>query len=277
MLLTLTKSCNVTSAQPGDTIVFTIVITNTGTSSAQNIIITDIIPNCTNFVVGSLNVSVPFTGSNLSTGITLTNPIPSGGTCIITFNVLISNNVCECLKNLNLNAITNQATASYYFLSISSSGQIVVNHENANSNVITIPILCTSLQIKKESCKCMACLGEKIPYTIKVTNPGPATASNIIVSDSIPSGVYVTSFMAAVGNMSNNNNVITWTIPSLNPGASAIATIIAVATDSICFNNRGYFVNKSSIISYNGISNITSINDSVITYIDCFCCKCNKN
>ncbi|MEF9991699.1 MAG: hypothetical protein RR765_06360 [Peptostreptococcaceae bacterium] len=276
MSLTLTKTANPTSVRPGDTITFTLTITNTGTMPVQNITVTDITPNCTTYVPGSLDSNVPFTGIDLTTGITLASFIPPGVTFTITFKVIVFNDNCDCLRKINSNYITNQAHASYLILTITSSGTIKWVPESVNSNIVTIPVSCTDVQIKKESCKCTACLGEKIPYTIKVTNPGSSTANNIIVKDTIPSGVYISSSMPSIGTMSESNNVLTWTIPSLSSGASAVATVIVVATDSVCFDNRGYIINKSSVVSYNGISNINNISYSVITYIDCFGCKCKR-
>ena len=83
--------------------------------------------------------------------------------------------------------------------------------------------------------------------------------------------------MVSIGSMSENNKILTWTIPNLDPGVSAVATFNIIANDSVCFDNHGYIMNKSSIVSYNGISNINNISDTVITYIDCFCCKCHED
>lgn len=50
------KSVNRTVAGVGDILTYTITITNTGTGSAENVVLRDSIPNGTTFVAGSVTV-----------------------------------------------------------------------------------------------------------------------------------------------------------------------------------------------------------------------------
>ncbi|MEG0365334.1 MAG: isopeptide-forming domain-containing fimbrial protein [Coprobacillus sp.] len=91
----------------GDTLTYTIVIENKGNVPADNVVINDLIQTGTTYVANSLTVNAPYTG-DLTTGITLTNPIPAGGIVIIEYKVLLSG------KPIN-NPIKNVATVDYQY------------------------------------------------------------------------------------------------------------------------------------------------------------------
>ena len=139
-----------------------------------------------------------------------------------------------------------------------------------------IPTQCNgTLEISKESCKCIACIGEKIPYTIKLKNTGPGTSYNIIVNDIVPAGVYVVSMQVSRGNIFESNGVIIWSIPELRPRESAVASIVEVATEKVCFESKGAIINRCEVTSCGGVE-VTNLSDTAIASIECFGCNCCK-
>ena len=165
---------------------------------------------------------------------------------------------------------TGEDNTKYNATPILSTAWAVLKIERA------IPLQCNgTLSISKESCKCIACLGENIPYTIKLKNKGPGNSYNILVREEIPSGVYVNSTKVTRGEIMNYNDYIIWSIPELDAGETEYAMIIMVATENVCINNNRYITNTCEVTSCAGTT-INNIRDTAITFIDCFGCECCK-
>lgn len=86
--LKTTKTADKTISYVGDIITYSLAIQNTGNASADNVVITDPIPNGTSLVPGSLVVSAPYSGS-LATAITLTNAVVAGQTVTVSYQVKV--------------------------------------------------------------------------------------------------------------------------------------------------------------------------------------------
>ncbi len=81
-------SINRTVAGVGDTLTYTITVPNTGTGSAENVVLRDSIPSGTTFVAGSVTVGgVTQPNANPANGINL-GTIPNNTQRIVTFQVL---------------------------------------------------------------------------------------------------------------------------------------------------------------------------------------------
>jgi uncharacterized repeat protein (TIGR01451 family) len=65
----------------------------------------------------------------------------------------------------------------------------------------------------------VAVQGSNFVYTITVTNLGPSTASNVVASDTLPSGL---TFVSASGGGKNTNGIVTW--PKINSFAFGAVT-----------------------------------------------------
>ena len=105
-------------------------------------------------------------------------------------------------------------------------------------------------------------LGQNLTYTISVTNLGPSTASNIVVNESLPSGLKLVSFASNLGVWNGSS---TWTINSLP--FKSVATLTISATTSL--NNCSAFTNLVTVtsatldpvISNNSATDITPVID----------------
>jgi uncharacterized repeat protein (TIGR01451 family) len=73
-------------------------------------------------------------------------------------------------------------------------------------------------------------VGSNLIYTIVVTNQGPHSATNVVVSDSLPPSVTFISAQATNGVVGNATNALTWRINVLTNGGSESLTITVVPT-----------------------------------------------
>ena len=73
--------------------------------------------------------------------------------------------------------------------------------------------------------------GQNVTFTITASNAGPATATNVAVSDPLPAGL---TFVSATpsGNTTFNNGTGVWTIGTLNSGANATLQIVATMANN---------------------------------------------
>src|SRR5207249_3715646 len=69
--------------------------------------------------------------------------------------------------------------------------------------------------------------GTNYSYTVTITNSGPSTASNVVVSDVLPVNAV---FVSATGGGTTNAGVVTWpVIPSLTNGGTFTFTVTVTA------------------------------------------------
>lgn len=105
--LVLTKSVDKSISDIGDTVAYQISVKNTGNVSADNVILTDILPTGVSYVPGSLIVSLPYSGT-LDSGIALTGSILPGGIVTLSFKAKVDTMPIP-------NPILNKATAAYNY------------------------------------------------------------------------------------------------------------------------------------------------------------------
>lgn len=214
--LSVMKSTPTTTAAPGDTVTYTISVTNNGPNPASDIIVNDALP-----------ASLLFQSITPAAGFTCTTPAV-GSTGTIT-----------CLGG----PLANGATANFTLvttISPSASGSVangvVVSTSDAdpvsgNSSDTADPIVVATadLSITKTTTATQAPNGSTITYTITVTNNGPDTATNVVVSDNLPTGLQYVSAIASQGSCSGTDP-FTCNLGTLNNGASATITLQTLVT-----------------------------------------------
>ncbi|MEG2810939.1 MAG: DUF3794 domain-containing protein [Clostridium sp.] len=174
------KSVDLAFAEPGDTLTYSTVLTNTGSATATNIVFTDLIPTGTTFVPDSVFVDgVQQLGADPSLGVSIPD-IPPGGSRLITFQVTVDNAIP------NPNPIVNNNSTSYqYFV---DPADPPVTAPDAISNDVTTQINQAILEAIKSVDKAVAQFGETLVYTTVITNTGNVTATNVNFIDAIPAG-----------------------------------------------------------------------------------------
>lgn len=169
------KTADKEFADVGETITYTITVNNTGSVTANNVVVKDVLPTGTSFVVGSL-----IGASGTPPTLTLMAPVAAGGSAVISFKVLVG----AALPYSN--PIKNAAAASFTY---------TVNPAKPNgvskisySNTVESKINTAKLIMQKSVDKFVAYLGDTITYQIAINNIGNAPANNVIITDPVPFG-----------------------------------------------------------------------------------------
>lgn len=89
----------------------------------------------------------------------------------------------------------------------------------------------------------IATVGSNVTYQITVTNHGPSSANNVLVTDALPAPVTFVSALASVGSCTNEGGAITCSLGTLAASARATVTITAIA------NAEGMITNVASVAS----------------------------
>jgi uncharacterized repeat protein (TIGR01451 family) len=71
-------------------------------------------------------------------------------------------------------------------------------------------------------------------HTVRITNLGPQTASNVLVRDTLPAGLI---FVGASAGGMHSNGLVTWLLPSLVSGDATNLTLLLRATNGGTFTN----------------------------------------
>ncbi|MDP9193352.1 MAG: DUF11 domain-containing protein [Acidobacteriota bacterium] len=214
--LSIQKSSLTTTAAPGDTVTYTIAVTNNGPGLANDVIVSDTLP--ASLLFQSITPAATFTCTTPETGqsgtITcLGGPLANGATANFTLMTTIAPSASG--------SIVNSAAAS-----TSDSDTVPSNSAGGSAPIV---VGTADLSINKTTAATEAPTGSTITYTITVTNNGPDTATNVIVSDNLPAGLQFVSATPSQGSCAGTDP-FTCTLGSINNGASATISLQVLVT-----------------------------------------------
>lgn len=205
----------------GDTLTYLITVLNSGPSPANNVSVTD----------------------NLPAGVVVESITTSKGICQTTGNTLN----CD-LTSLDANERWNIRID----VIPSTEGEIVntaevtsdepdSNPENNTDRVTTIVGPTADLSISKAVSTTEVVVDNTLTYTLLVTNHGPSDATNVVVIDTLPSNVSVSSITASQGTCYQIGDVITCNLGDLEKDQT-----IPIDID-IKPNEPGFIINSADV------------------------------
>jgi uncharacterized repeat protein (TIGR01451 family) len=227
----ISKSANTTSALVGNTVVFTIGFTNFGSTTANNLSGTDVLPSGFSIFAWNSSGTPSAPVYNPTNGTWTIDAIAAGATDLLTISTTATNS----------GTYTNTAL-------ITSAGNM---NNNAASVAVTLTPQTADLMVTKT-----AGLydgpptnqfqpGDVAEFTITITNPGPGTAYNIAGNDILPAGFTFDVWgNAGSGYYPQYNSADgSWTLYELPPGNWGSFSILASAAA------YGIFTNTAAITS----------------------------
>ena len=221
--LTLHKEANQAMATPGDRVTYTLTVRNVreaGEVTEPHTVVDTIDPRLT-FQADTLAVAGLGAGEwshtfNPTTGelrVTL-NRIPVGETAVtITFDVIVGQ---------TSGSIPNIAQ-------LRDSSEAVVEYDDATVEVVFTPQ--PEVTIEKTAEQTAVLQDENIVYTITVTNAGPGTATNVVVTDPLADSVTFIGTTAEDADHDPVTNVLTVTLGDLAAGETVSFTVTVRADE----------------------------------------------
>ena len=211
-VLQVQKSVDKASAEIGEPINYTVVVTNNGSIRAETVTLYDLLPNETTLVPGSVTIDgAPYGGALPVTF----GPLEAGASATVKFSVTANAIPAQ-------NPVFNVAQAVYTFIPF--PGHTVT--DVSNSNYTYCYIIHVEVRPVKSVDKGVAVSGEELLYTTEITNAGSLPISDVYFTDPIPVGTTFVSGSVTVNGASvpAADPALGFPLPNILPGQSVTVT-----------------------------------------------------
>jgi uncharacterized repeat protein (TIGR01451 family) len=206
--LAITKSDSPDPVVAGQTLTYTITVTNNGPSAATGVTVSDTLPTGLTYQSGT---STAGTVSNAGNAVTATiGNLSRGGSATVT--------VVAVVDAATTGSVTNTATVA--------GNETETNQSNNTATQTTTINPQVDVAITKTDSSDPVVAGQPLTYTLTVTNNGPSVATGVTVEDMLPSGLTYTSGSATQGTVSQASGTVTATIGTLTVGQSVTVTLV---------------------------------------------------
>ena len=201
----------------GGSATFTIVVTAGGTGPSTNVAVSDSLPAGTWTLGGSNAAECGIASGTLSCTF---GTMASGATKTVTLSRTTTAQDCPALRN--------SAT-------VTASGD-----SNAADNIASASVVvncASSLAIVKTADAASVAAGSMIGFVVTVSNNGNATATNVQVTDALPTGTGISWMIDAAGSDSGcaiGSGTLTCNYQSIAPGASKHVHVMSTTSASSC-------------------------------------------
>jgi uncharacterized repeat protein (TIGR01451 family) len=205
--LAVTKAMAPVSPSLGQTVTFTVTVTNNGPGAATGVLVNDSLPS------GLTYVSDDGGGAySPGLGVWTVGALANGGSA-----------------TLHIVATVDTTTAVTNVASIGGSSPLDPNPANDRAQVTVSAPSSADLAVTLTAGSPTVLVGGSVTYTLKVTNNGNDTAYGLNVNDVFPAypALHATSFTASRGSFNSSTGL--WNLASLGKGAMATLAITVTA------------------------------------------------
>ncbi len=226
--LSVTKSVSPVFAEHGQQVTFTVTVQNAGPNAARNVAVRDVMPS--SLLNGQYSLDNGATWQNITGSLFILGTVEAGATV----PVLLRGTVDQT----TVGVVTNNA-------SLSSDTPDPDMSNNSTSTNFTIGNT-ADLSMTKTADKETAFAGDRLTYTLAVRNSGPDNATNVVLSDDLPTVLLTPEF-----SVDNGATWQTWSSPY------TIGTVPAGTTATVLI--RGTINPSASTAQLASITNIGSV------------------
>lgn len=216
------------SGLAGSTVTYTLSVVNNGNVAATNLVITDTLPSGLSYRSDDApGFSTVLTGGTI---VWTRSVLAVGETATLTLSTDIDGGIADN------STLVNQAIAA-----ATENEPNQANNGAAFTTTVAAPVVTLSIG---KSGPAASLSGSLITYTLRVVNNGNVVATDLVITDALPSGAnYVSG-----GTL--NGQEVSWTVASLAPGANTSVTLVVTASSTI--TNSDYGVSAAGGVSASG-------------------------
>ena len=219
--LELTIDVDDTSVNVNQELIYTVTVKNIGVDTATNVGFESIIPNGLVYVLNSVSGGGVLSGNTIMWDNITISP---SNQVVVTFRVLVKE---PTAGGLNYETTAEVVKADQFDVNSTPKNDDGDQSEDDESKVVPV-VETVNLSIVKTMDKEKFGVGDIVTFSLKVSNSGPAIATNILVVDQLPVGY---TYQSHLGGTYNSDSGL-WTIPSLNNGADTTLIINAIVNTS---------------------------------------------
>ncbi len=258
--LSLSKTVSSTTAQPGDTLTYTLAVGNAGPNTANTVTVTDALPSQLTFVSCTADAGGICTFSSGTVTVTYTT-LAASASSTITIQTTLNSGVTDGLTVGNSASVSASSPTDPNTSNNSSTAYFTVH--NKADLAVTKTVSTTGPYSP------LVEVGDPLTYTVTLTSKGPYDARSVVLSDSAPAGVTFTG-------CSSTKGTCVWSATSASLSLSSFtnlstATVTIQATLNFGVANGSTVTNTASVTSTtfdpdlsnnSGSASFTALNNS---------------
>ena len=228
--LTLDKSADKgPTVKPGESVTYTVTVKNTGTWPAYDVVVTDQPDSELTDVVqtgGASYLVDSWTAADPDLRWVVPGPLDPGATMTFTYTATV-----KAAGDVDPGAqIKNTAAIPDYFGAPESErtaapGTTWRDYHGPDDTVVLTVVPYADLEITKQADRTNANGGDVITWTIDVTNHGPSTAQDVVVTDHLPARTTFLSSSPGAPTCQKSGQTLTCTFASIASGATRTITV----------------------------------------------------
>lgn len=242
--LGVTKTVDDNTPDRNQNITYTVNVTNNGPIAATGVTVTDLLPTGLTFVSATPSAGTYVSGTGLWTIGNLSN---TAGQNSATLQIIAT--------VTGTTAITNTAT-------IASVNESDSNAANNTASAAVTPNV-ADLAVTKTSLVNTLKKNEETTFTITLTNNGPATATNVQVTDILPTGLTFVSVVSASNGTTYDSATGIWNVGTL--AATAGANTVSLQVRARNTGNQVTITNTATVSRSSQFDPVTSNNTASST------------
>ena len=219
--LALSKIVNNSTPNVGDTITFTISISNSGVYTASDVQVSDPLPAGLGYLSDTPGQGI-YTNS---IGVWNVGVVPTNTTITLTIIATVT----------NAGTITNTAQVSTTNLpDRDSTPDNDLENEDDQDSVVLMPQQ-IDLSLSKTADNTTSNVGDTITFTIVISNAGPNDATNVVVADPLPGEVGFISADPSQGSYNDATGL--WAVGTITSSTTVTLTVVVTVTSAGPFTN----------------------------------------